>query len=128
MTGRVRVALRATAEQTLMLRVGDTGCGFPDDLDFRATDSLGLQLVCAMAEQLQGHHRPGACGGHPLYDYGPAGTLTGHVQPPVPAIGLTPGDLGNGESTSRPMGAKDGWPGLSRKPYLLYDRGRSRVS
>jgi two-component sensor histidine kinase len=53
-TGRVRVALRATAEQTFMLRVGDTGCGFPDDLDFRATDSLGLQLVCTMAEQLQG--------------------------------------------------------------------------
>jgi two-component sensor histidine kinase len=54
MTGRVRVELRATAEQTLMLRVGDTGCGFPDDLDVRATDSLGLQLVCAMADQLQG--------------------------------------------------------------------------
>jgi two-component sensor histidine kinase len=50
----VRVELRATAEQTLMLRVGDTGCGFPDDLDFRATDSLGLQQVCTMAEQLQG--------------------------------------------------------------------------
>jgi PAS domain S-box-containing protein len=53
-TGRVHVALRTAAEQTLMLRVGDTGCGFPDDLDFRATDSLGLQLVCTLAEQLQG--------------------------------------------------------------------------
>lgn len=53
-TGRVRVELRATAGQALMLRVGDTGCGFPDDLDFRATESLGLQLVCALAEQLQG--------------------------------------------------------------------------
>jgi two-component sensor histidine kinase len=53
-TGRVRVELRAAAEQTLMLRIGDTGCGFPDDLDFRTTDSLGLQLVCTMAEQLQG--------------------------------------------------------------------------
>jgi two-component sensor histidine kinase len=53
-TGRVRVALRTTAEQTLMLQVGDTGCGFPDDLDFRTTDSLGLQLVCALADQLQG--------------------------------------------------------------------------
>jgi two-component sensor histidine kinase len=52
-TGRVRVALRTTAEQTLMLQVGDTGCGFPDDLDFRTTDSLGLQLVGALAEQLQ---------------------------------------------------------------------------
>jgi two-component sensor histidine kinase len=53
-TGRVRVELRATAEQTLMLRVGDTGCGFPDDLNFRATGSLGLQLVCTMADQLRG--------------------------------------------------------------------------
>jgi two-component sensor histidine kinase len=53
-TGRVRVALQTMAEQTLMLRVGDTGCGFPDDLDFRATESLGLQLVGMMAEQLQG--------------------------------------------------------------------------
>jgi two-component sensor histidine kinase len=54
LTGRVRVELRATDEQTLMLRVGDTGCGFPEDLDFRTTDSLGLQLVCVMTEQLQG--------------------------------------------------------------------------
>jgi len=54
LTGRVRVELRATDEQTLLLRVGDTGCGFPEALDFRATDSLGLQLVCALAEQLQG--------------------------------------------------------------------------
>jgi two-component sensor histidine kinase len=52
--GRVRVALRATEGQTLMLQVGDTGCGFPEDLDFRATESLGLQLVCALADQLQG--------------------------------------------------------------------------
>jgi two-component sensor histidine kinase len=54
LTGRVRVELRATDEQTLLLRVGDTGCGFPEELDFRTTDSLGLQLVCTMADQLQG--------------------------------------------------------------------------
>jgi two-component sensor histidine kinase len=54
LTGRVRVELRATDEQTLLLRVGDTGCGFPEELDFQTTDSLGLQLICAMAEQLQG--------------------------------------------------------------------------
>ena len=53
-TGRVRVEVRATAGQTLLLRVGDTGCGFPADLDFRATESLGLRLVCALADQLQG--------------------------------------------------------------------------
>jgi two-component sensor histidine kinase len=53
-TGRVRVELRTTDEQTLLLRVGDTGCGFPEELDFHTTDSLGLQLVCTMAEQLHG--------------------------------------------------------------------------
>ena len=53
-TGHVRVALQTTAEQSLVLRVGDTGCGFPDEVDFRTTDSLGLQLVCALTDQLQG--------------------------------------------------------------------------
>jgi two-component sensor histidine kinase len=48
------VALHATAEQALVLQVWDSGCGFPEDLDFRTTDSLGLQLVCTLTEQLQG--------------------------------------------------------------------------
>jgi two-component sensor histidine kinase len=39
---------------TLILRVADHGCGFPEELDFRATESLGLQLVCTLTEQLQG--------------------------------------------------------------------------
>jgi two-component sensor histidine kinase len=52
--GRVRVELRVAAAQTLMLRVGDTGCGFPETLDFRTTDSFGLQLVCMLADQLEG--------------------------------------------------------------------------
>jgi two-component sensor histidine kinase len=52
--GHVRVELRVAAAQTLMLRVGDTGCGFPETLDFRTTDSLGLQLVCMLADQLEG--------------------------------------------------------------------------
>ena len=28
--------------------------GLPEGLDFRKTDTLGLQLVCALVEQLQG--------------------------------------------------------------------------
>jgi two-component sensor histidine kinase len=40
--------------QALPLRVEDPGCGFPDALNLRATESLGLQPVCALAEQLQG--------------------------------------------------------------------------
>jgi two-component sensor histidine kinase len=38
----------------LTLRVSDSGCGFPEHLDFRHTESLGLQLVCALTEQLEG--------------------------------------------------------------------------
>ncbi|MGH8057874.1 MAG: hypothetical protein ACREOH_11675, partial [Candidatus Entotheonellia bacterium] len=32
----------------------DTGVGFPADLDFRHTESLGLQLVSMLTEQLGG--------------------------------------------------------------------------
>jgi two-component sensor histidine kinase len=46
---------------TLVVR--DTGVGFPEDLDFRHTESLGLQLVGLLTEQLQGtitlERRPG---------------------------------------------------------------------
>jgi two-component sensor histidine kinase len=51
--GDLTVTLTHTADRvTLMLR--DNGCGFPADLDFRHTESLGLQLVCALTEQLDG--------------------------------------------------------------------------
>jgi two-component sensor histidine kinase len=34
--------------------VRDTGVGFPEDLDFRDTTSLGWQLICVLADQLGG--------------------------------------------------------------------------
>ncbi|HEY3363028.1 MAG TPA: hypothetical protein VGK06_14730 [Methanosarcina sp.] len=37
-----------------MLVVSDNGLGFPEDLDFRNTGSLGLQLVNILVEQLEG--------------------------------------------------------------------------
>jgi two-component sensor histidine kinase len=52
-TGDVTVALqRANGVHTLT--VADDGVGFPADLDFRATDSLGMQLVTALVNQLEG--------------------------------------------------------------------------
>jgi two-component sensor histidine kinase len=36
------------------LMVGDNGVGFPKDLDFRNTQSLGLQLVTTLVDQLEG--------------------------------------------------------------------------
>jgi PAS domain S-box-containing protein len=52
-TGDVTVALqRANGVHTLT--VADDGVGFPADLDFRATDSLGMQLVVMLVNQLDG--------------------------------------------------------------------------
>ena len=52
--GEVRVELRAAGEGDLLLRVSDDGVGFPDGFEPRRSKSLGLQLVQALAEQLDG--------------------------------------------------------------------------
>jgi two-component system, sensor histidine kinase PdtaS len=54
-TGEIRVELLSQAARALALVVSDNGCGFPEELDFRRTDSLGLQLVCSLTEQLGGY-------------------------------------------------------------------------
>ena len=36
------------------LIVSDNGIGFPAELDFQNTESLGLELVCTLTEQLEG--------------------------------------------------------------------------
>ncbi len=38
-----------------VLKVSDNGAGFPEDIDFRDTDSLGLQLVSSLVEQIEGN-------------------------------------------------------------------------
>jgi two-component sensor histidine kinase len=53
-SGEITIALRAEAEGKYALTVRDTGIGFPEDLDFRHTESLGLQLVIILTEQLGG--------------------------------------------------------------------------
>jgi two-component sensor histidine kinase len=52
--GDIRVELRARTDQQVLLRVADTGVGLPEDVDVCQTDSLGLQLVSAFTEQMQG--------------------------------------------------------------------------
>jgi two-component sensor histidine kinase/PAS domain-containing protein len=52
-SGNIHITLRAAAEQ-VTLRVRDTGIGVPAGFDFRNTESLGLQLVGMMTEQLGG--------------------------------------------------------------------------
>jgi len=51
--GEVRICL-AENNGKIALTVADNGIGFPPDLDFRSTQSLGLQLVGMLVEQLDG--------------------------------------------------------------------------
>lgn len=51
--GEIRVELGSDGNN-YVLRVGNDGAPFPKNVDFRNTKSLGLQLVCALVEQLKG--------------------------------------------------------------------------
>jgi PAS domain S-box-containing protein len=51
--GRVRIDVQLENGR-FILSVSDDGLGFPADLDFRNTESLGLQLVIMLVEQLEG--------------------------------------------------------------------------
>jgi PAS domain S-box-containing protein len=51
--GEVRISLHLE-DETVTLMVADNGIGFPGDIDFRNTESLGLQLVTALVMQLGG--------------------------------------------------------------------------
>jgi two-component sensor histidine kinase len=53
--GEIRIRLEKTSDNEIAMSVSDDGIGFPEDMDFRNTKSLGLQLVTTLAEnQLQG--------------------------------------------------------------------------
>jgi len=55
MKGEISVTFRSAGENLLKLVVSDNGIGFPKDLDFRKTRSLGLHLVTILTEnQLHG--------------------------------------------------------------------------
>ncbi len=52
--GEVRVTLRPGADGRFSLTVGDDGVGWPRDVDFRKTETLGMQLVTMLVDQLDG--------------------------------------------------------------------------
>jgi two-component sensor histidine kinase len=52
--GEIRLSMVVTNAGQYTLVVSDNGIGFPTDLDFRHTESLGLQLVTTLTEQLDG--------------------------------------------------------------------------
>jgi two-component sensor histidine kinase len=63
-SGEITVALRQEVER-IVLCVRDTGVGVPADLDLRQTDSLGLQPVGILTEQLGGRSPSPARGAPP---------------------------------------------------------------
>jgi two-component sensor histidine kinase len=60
--GEVRIELHHLEDGRLQVIVADNGAGFPQHLDFRETGTLGMQLVRALTEQIEGTvdmHRDG---------------------------------------------------------------------
>jgi len=53
--GKIEISLKKEKNNLLNLRVSDNGIGFPEQIDFRDTKSLGLQLVCSLSEQIGGN-------------------------------------------------------------------------
>jgi PAS domain S-box-containing protein len=58
-SGKIVVAVEATQDverhgERVALTVGDNGVGIPDDLDLAQTETLGLQLVSLLTDQLHG--------------------------------------------------------------------------
>jgi PAS domain S-box-containing protein len=51
----ITIRLHRGKKNGTVLIVSDNGVSFPDSLDFRNTESLGLQLVCILTEQLSGN-------------------------------------------------------------------------
>ncbi len=50
----ISVGFRSEASGELVLSVKDNGVGLPEGLDYKNTESLGLQLVCTLTDQLGG--------------------------------------------------------------------------
>ena len=52
--GKIDISMRCGSERRIGLSVSDNGIGFPEDIDFRNTVSLGMQLVNSLVNQLDG--------------------------------------------------------------------------
>ncbi len=52
--GIVYLGLHQDEEDKIIVTVRDNGIGFPEGVDFRNVESLGMELVCTLTEQLEG--------------------------------------------------------------------------
>ncbi|WP_027254554.1 PAS domain S-box protein [Planktothrix agardhii] len=53
-SGIVYLGLHQNQEDKIILTVRDNGIGFPAGVDFRNVESLGMELVCTLTEQIEG--------------------------------------------------------------------------
>ncbi len=51
-TGNINISVKKKNLDEYMISVGDNGKGFPSEIDYRNTETLGLQLVNTLVEQL----------------------------------------------------------------------------
>jgi PAS domain S-box-containing protein len=54
MLGTVSVAMQKAGDRSIALSVSDDGVGMPDNVDLKASTSLGLSLVYTLVDQLEG--------------------------------------------------------------------------
>ena len=52
--GEIRIRLAQVDREYLNLVISDNGVGFPETVSFETTESLGLQLVRSLVEQISG--------------------------------------------------------------------------
>lgn len=52
--GEVRISLHLTDDDIVQLRISDNGIGMPNDINYKKTNTLGLQLVNSLVKQLEG--------------------------------------------------------------------------
>ena len=53
-SGEISVMMKIDKQNRVTLAVSDDGIGFPDGLDFRKTETLGMQLITDLVSQLNG--------------------------------------------------------------------------
>jgi PAS domain S-box-containing protein len=52
--GLIRIGLKHGPDDTIILQVADNGIGFPKNLDFRQSESLGLEVANLLVGQIEG--------------------------------------------------------------------------
>ena len=52
--GKIEISMHGSNDHRIRLSVSDNEIGFPEDLDFKNTASLGMQLVNSLVGQLDG--------------------------------------------------------------------------